>query len=304
MRSIYKYLLFVLLLSINPTLGFCGDLLIKFKELPKSEFGIKANDADVMSLSKDISEPKLSHTGKSYTTVNHMGFDVLNTSESINSWLVIDFLEFIKDAKKPVLDVGAGYGSISLLALAQGNTVVANDIAPEHLLSISKFALGRHLPLEKLYFNPNSFPGEMNFPANSLGAVMLHRVIHFMTPEQITTGLAKISRWLTPGGKVFIVVMSPQHKQFAGWFLPIYEQKWQEGDEWPGVNLPIQKALPDQAYNLPEVMHVMDDRPLRLALEKLGFIVEKSDFISMKHFATKPGERDGKEAVGIIAVKK
>jgi len=289
---------------INPMLAVSSDLLTIFKDLPYSEFGVKANNKVIEKLTKTISGPALSSSGKSYLTVNHMGFDVLNTRESINSWIINEFLEFTKFTKKPILDIGAGYGNISLTALAQGNEVVANDIAGEHLLNIRKFAFNKGLPLDKLYLNVYSFPNDMDFPNNSFDAVMLHRVIHFMTPQQIIEGFAKINKWLTPGGKVFIVVMSPQHKQFASWFLPIYEQKWQQGEEWPGVNLSVKEALPDQAYNLPEVLHVMDDRPLRLALEKLGFYIEKSDFISMQHFANKSGERDGKEAVGIIAVKK
>jgi len=304
MYNIKKFLLFLLFILISPMLAFSSDLLTIFKKLPHSEFGVKANNETIDNLAKIVTDPKLSATGKSYLTVNRMGFDVLNTAESINSWVVTEFLEFIKGTKKPVLDIGAGYGHISLTALAQGNKVVANDIALEHLLNIRKFALNKHLSVGQLYLNINSFPSEMNFPNNSFDAIMLHRVIHFMSPQQIIEGFAKISKWLAPGGKVFIVVMSPQHKQFADWFLPIYEQKWQQGDKWPGVNLPVKKALPDQVYNLPKVLHVMDDRPLRLAFEKLGFDIEKSEFISMRHFATKPNERDGKEAMGIVAIKK
>lgn len=304
MHNIRKFLLFLLFISINPTLAVSSDLLTIFKKLPHSEFGVKASNEAIENLAKIVINPKLSSSGKSYLTVNRMGFDVLNTSESINSWVVTEFLEFIKGTKKPILDIGAGYGNISLAALADGTKVVANDIAPEHLLNIRKFAQNRHLPIEQLYLNINSFPTEMNFSDNSFDAIMLHRVIHFMSPKQIIDGFTKINNWLAPGGKVFIVVMSPQHKQFANWFLPIYEKKWQQGDEWPGVNLLVKKALPEQLYNLPEVLHVMDDRPLRLALGKLGFDIEKSDFISMKHFATKLDERDGKEAMGIIAIKK
>ena len=114
--------------------------------------------------------------------------------------------------------------------------------------------------------------------------------------------LAKIGNWLIPGGQVFIVVMAPQHKEFSNWFLPIYEQRWQDGNNWPGM-LKVRKALPEQAYNLPEYLHVMDERPLRKALENLNFTIVNSGFISLKSFASKADDRDGKEAFGIIAAK-
>jgi SAM-dependent methyltransferase len=302
--NINKLLPLMLITFVSTAFASNDNLIDLFRKLPQSEWGVNSTIAAIDSLDELTTEPVLSSSGKSYLTVNKMGFDVLHTEQSRNSWLITEFLKFSKVAKNPVLDIGAGYGNISLMLLAQGNKVIANDLAIEHLLTIHKSAKISKLAQGNLYLNYAKFPGEMNFPDNSIDAVMLHRVIHFMSPAEIELGLSKIAKWLRPGGKIFIVVMAPQHKQFADWFLPIYNDKWQQGDKWPGVNLPVKKALPDQAYNLPEFLHVMDDRPLTLALENSGFKIEKKDFISMTHFAKKPNERDGKEAMGIIAVKK
>jgi hypothetical protein len=45
---------------------------------------------------------------------------------------------------------------------------------------------------EHLYMHPYRFPGEMMLKSNSLSGVILYRVIHLMTPDEIGEGLGKI----------------------------------------------------------------------------------------------------------------
>jgi len=270
--------------------------------LPITPLGIHATAVGLDNLTPLLADPPKSDTGKSLLTVNKMGFDVLNNTKTQQSWIILDILDFLKTAKSPVLDVGCGYGQITLIALAAGNTVIANDLATEHLLHLRKSALEAKLPIDSLYLSKVAFP-DLAIPDNTLSAVVLHRILHFLPPAQVELGLANVKKWLAPGGKVFIVVMAPQHKEFSSWFLPLYDQKWANGDKWPGAGLPVAKALPDQAYNLPSSLHVMDERPLRYALEKQGFVIEKIAYVDMKQFGKDSTTRDGHEAIGVIAVK-
>ena len=301
--KITKYI--VIVLSIFFLACCTTNLKHKFHSIPNSNLGVHASDSNLDELEKLFSTPPRSKTGKSLLTLNKMGFDVLDT-ENLSAWLLSEFTEFIKEKKqKTILDVGCGYGRISHLALAQNHKVIANDLMVEHLVYVRKAAHLRGLNMKNLYLKNAFFPNEMEFDKNSLDAVVLYRVIHFLSPEEIENGLAKIYTWLKPGGKVFIVVLAPQHKAYSDWFLPIYNARWESGDKWPGNKLSVHKALPAQEYNLPKYLHVMDDRPLKNVLEKHGFRIKKSGFVNMSRFSTKHDKykRDGNESFGIIAEK-
>lgn len=278
------------------------NLNTKFNKIVNHPYGVIASSPALDDLAKISSPPKLSHTGKSLLTVNKTGFDVLDNSLSKDNWLIEAFFEFTK-GEKTILDIGCGYGGLSLRALSRKNKVVANDIAAEHLIETRSRAIKADLDLQNLFLNNRSFPYETEFSPLSFDAVLMHRVIHFLSPNEIENGLSKIHAWLKSGGRLYIVVMAPQNKSFSDWFLPIYEDNWKKGNKWPGTDLLVEKALPSQSYNLPKYLHVMDERPLRHALEKYGFKILKADFIDMKHFGNKKDNRDGKEAFAIEAVK-
>ncbi|MBS0235786.1 MAG: class I SAM-dependent methyltransferase [Proteobacteria bacterium] len=281
-----------------------AELKRKFEALPSTVYGVRASAPGLDELMPMFLKPPVSVTGKSLLTVNKMGFDVLSNPQSQYNWLLKDFYSFIAIMPGIILDAACGYGNIALDTLAIGNIVIANDIAVEHLIEVRRRAIERNLATTHLYLNNKPFPYGIDLPSDSLKGAMFHRGPHLFSPKELEDGFALIHKWLQPGGKLFIVAMAPQHKSFADWFLPIYEERWTNGDKWPGTNLDVKKALPDQAYNLPEHLHVMDERPLRYALEKCGFKIKKVGFIDMKHFGKATENRDGHEAIGVIAVKK
>lgn len=264
-------------------------------------FGIIATSPLLDEIEQDLpASPPLSKTGKSLVTYNKLGFDVVDDTTIQESWLIQDILLFSKNAKHPLLDIGGGYGRLSKQMLTTGATVIYNDLEPSHLI------YGRKIVPENerqhLYLNAFNFPRGMILEPNSLSGVVLHRVAHFMHPDAFEEGIAKIKRWLVPGGKVFIAVLPPQHGEYRDKVLPLYEKRWKEGDAWPGVGFSSQDILPSQAYALPQSLHLMDGRPLEKVLTKYGFVIEKSGFIDMKRFGTHE-QRDGHELFGIIAKK-
>ncbi len=242
-----------------------------------------------------IPSEQLSASGKALKTLNQMGFDTVAVS---SNWITTAFIEFCHnnpDAR--VLDVGAGYGSISRTALEEGVHVISNDLSTgQLLLSRSKVAPNDR---KRLLLNNQRFP-DLDIPPHSIDAIILHRIIHFLPGEEIERALVKMKSWLKPGGKIFIVVMTPYHNGFSDWFLPEYQRKYQEGLKWPGDHLEVAKALPEQAYGLPKELHVMEAKVLSKVLKNNGYKIEKSDFISMKRFGMEPN-RDGREALGMIA---
>ena len=261
-------------------------------------FGIKADCERVQALLPSVpTEIPLSQTKKSYLTLNKFGFDVMDQVTTDESWIIQDLLSFCSESAGPTLDVGGGYGRLSLAMYLHGaKEIIYNDIEEEHLLMGIKHMSSS--AASSIYLDSRSFPQEMTFPPHSLKAVVLHRVLHFLPGTLIMRGIEKISQWLVDGGRVFIVVMAPQHSDFKDWFLPEYEKRWAAGEAWPGEGLNVSRALPQQAYNLPDALHVMDGRPLAKVLQKYNFIIEKEGFISMARYSS---NRSGQEAYGIIA---
>ena len=282
------------------------DLKRGFNAIASTAFGVRADEPGLDDLIEICPAPQKSKTGKSLLTANKMGFDILDNAKAQENWLVHELYNYITDGQpKIILDIGAGYGHLSLSALSKNkNIVISNDIAEEHLMEIRRRAIRDDLPLNHLYLNNKSFPNEIDLEDSSVDLIIAYRILHFLTAEEIEHGVVKMYKMLKENGKLFILVMAPQNKSFSEWLLPIYNNKWNLGNKFPGENLAVKEALPEQAYNLPEYLHVMDERPLRRVLEEHGFEVEVVDFVDMKYFGNIPHKRDGHESVGVIARKK
>lgn len=261
---------------------------------------IGADDSRLNEL--EVPEIKYSKTGKSFLTYNNMGFDT--TSEE-NNWLENAFFEFAglhDHGKAQFLEVGCGYGNIvkKFYQHTKNARLIANDLSEEHLL-ISRSKLAKE-ELSKLTLNLASFPEQSFDNDKKFTGIMLHRVLHLLSGDEIARSLQLAYDMLTHGGKVFIAINTPLNKDYSSWFLPEYDKNIEAGTRWPGEYLPVKKALPAQTYALPEYLHVMDSRVLHPELEKLGFKIEKSDFIGMQKFQTKT-KRDGREVIAVVAVK-
>ncbi|MDX1916749.1 MAG: class I SAM-dependent methyltransferase [Rickettsiaceae bacterium] len=300
MKTIFIFLVFLQGIYVN-----ANDISQKFNTINQLNYGVQATNTKLDDIEKLLPDIPVSKTGKSFLTVNKTGFDVLDTENQAN-WVLDAYSKFIsRNIPQTILDIGSGYGTISRMALKHNKVVIANDIAAEHLIYARKITKSQGLDLKNLYLNNSYFPSKIKVENDTLDAVVLYRVIHFLSPQEIEFGLSEIYKWLKRGGQVFIVVLSPQHKEYSDWFLPIYNAKWHSGNKWPGEGLEVSKALPKQQYNLPKYLHVMDDRPLQYALEKSGFTILKKGFIDMSRFNSSDNskKRDGKESFGIIAVK-
>lgn len=246
-----------------------------------------------------ITPPILSKTGKCFVTLNKMGFDINYTSLS---WVAEEFINFCQSHPgEYVLDVGAGYGFLSRYALSKKMFVISNDIEIQHLL-YSRKKVKDPDEIVRFFLNTAPFP-YLELPADSLRAVILHRVLHFLPGKEIDLGLENVKKWLKEGGKVYIMVISSEHIAYREQILPEFEQRKKNGDLWPGMYLDVPKYLPDQAYCLPDKLNIMDQEILEKALHRHGFEIERIGYISMQGFGIEKG-RDGKEAIGVIAVKK
>lgn len=228
-------------------------------------------------------------------TLNNRG----RTSDLPNEYSQ-EFIAFSAACAEPVLDIGAGFGVATLPALEQGATVIANDIEPRHLEIIAE-----KTPTSwraRLVLIPGSFPDELDFDDESLGAVHASNLMNFLRGEEIVRGVAKIYRWLKPGGRIFIVAGTPYAGNIER-FIPEYLARRAAGVAWPGEveNLRTFSSHPT-IVELPNFLHLLDDEVLRGVILDAGFDIKACE---MYLRANLPDylKWDGRENVGLIAQK-
>lgn len=263
-----------------------------FPEDEDTEFGISATRPDLV-ISNGLQIPQAAEDGK-IPTLNQTGF-MTPDQNSYN----LNFIEFAANCSRPVLDIGAAYGLTSLPALRKGAQVIANDIDPRHLLLLREQA--EEELRKRLFLSKKSFPNETEFPESSIGAILLCRVAHFLSENEMELALTKMTRWLAPEGRIFVVTMSPYH-HLLNEFLPEYVQKAERDIAWPGVINNMHAIAPHLEAQIPNFLHVMDNSSLGKAFEKRGLrIVQESFFDYARPNAKKS---DGKGYYGVIIEKK
>lgn len=246
-----------------------------------------------MSKSNPLPSPDTS--GCFIPTLNDMGY--MTTKLDYFSQAFVDYAASIHDE---VLEIGAAYGIATLAAIKKGAKVICNDLDPRHLEIIQQL-----VPLEfkhNLILVPGSFPGQLSFPKNSLGAVLICRVLHFFRGETIELSLEKIYSWLKPGGKVFIIADTPYMKNWSA-FIPEYEKRIRQRERWPGLITDLQHYQKEIINNLPPLVHALDDRILSRTLLEKGFIIEKISMINRCDDFPPNRRLDGRESVGAIGIK-
>lgn len=211
------------------------------------------------------------------------------------------FVESSAIAKLPVVDIGCAYGVATIPALEKGAKVYAVDIEQSHL-DILLDRTPAHLTKNLTVINA-TFPDSIDFPANSITAVLMSRVLSFLTPEQIQTGLKKIYNWLAPGGTVFAVNHTPYIKLFED-FIPEYETRQKSGELWPGLIPDLSGHPKYEFYKMPAWINLMDIDIIQRIFADVGFSLEKLEYFNSSEIVpVRDVQFDGRELVGCIATK-
>jgi SAM-dependent methyltransferase len=229
-------------------------------------------------------------------TLNHMGYMLSQPEKYIQA-----FIDFSAHAPGPVLDIGAAYGIATLPALEKGAYVIANDLDERHLQILKSQVPRSHL--RRLEIKPGRMPNEIDFKENSLGAVLASRVLNFVLPEELEPSFRKIFEWLKPGGKFFLLGGTPYMGNFRK-FLPTYQKQKIEGQEWPGFLGDIPFCTPERAQDLPKFINLFDKETLSRCLTKAGFFIEEMGYSPAIDEHPRDMKFDGREHIGVIALKK
>lgn len=200
------------------------------------------------------------------------------------------------------LEIGAAYGLVSIAAAAAGATVIANDLAAEHLEELQRRAHAS-LPAEafaRLRCLAGEFPGGLAIDDGSLGAIHCSNVLHFLSGPRLARGLRAMSRWLAPGGRVFLLCSTPFQAPFAD-FIPEFERRRAEGRQWPGW---IEKVSLYSRHKMlgvmPRSLHLLDAATLERELRGAGLALESIEYTRRADLAESL-MLDGRESLAVVA---
>lgn len=228
-------------------------------------------------------------------TQNQMGYMITHLDEINHA-----FLQFAKQSTFPVLDIGAAYGHVALEAATREIPIIVNDIDQRHI----DMVMLRATPQQRSYINPlrGRFPEDLLFQADSLGAVLICRVLHFFPPEEWINAVQVIFDWLVPGGKLFMTNESPYFGTMRD-FIPIYLERKRKGYPWPGLMMGMEYFDHNRKKDVNSVINLLSLAETKAVLEEVGFHIEHIQYLNREGIYPPDALYDGREAVGVIAVK-
>ncbi len=202
-----------------------------------------------------------------------------------------------------VLEIAGAYGLISYIVSKLGGKIILNDMSKEHLDIF--YSNIQENEKRNVIIKQGKFPDEVELSDSCLNAVLIANLFHFFRLEEIIIALEKVYKWLKPGGKVFITATSEKHGYTK--FLP--------KDKRDKMNIPGEGVFENAGdflknnipYNRPQFHHWISPQTMEYVINKAGFYLEKTSYISWKGVFGEVGDPwidDGREAVGAICSKK
>lgn len=221
----------------------------------------------------------------------------------------LDFIEFGKD--KRVLEIGGAYGSVmeKMLSKHPGTTYHLNDLDSHHLYIAAQKLSFSNIP-PKFLANAKFISGDASEidTKDQYDAILVARVLHFMDPEKLNNTVTKIFGLLKPGGRVFVVAITPYVKRYKS-FIKVYEERLAKGDAYPGYVNSLAPFLnkevtdPKQQTAISEGPFMfLDTTVLSREFEAQNFKIIKCKMTSLG-YQSESWSLDGRENVIMVAQK-
>jgi SAM-dependent methyltransferase len=213
--------------------------------------------------------------------------------------LSLRFIRFAAGCDAEVLDLGCAYGVAVIPALQAGARVCACDMDPRHLAILE----GLVDPVDgvRLSVVCGKAP-QIDFEEQRFGAILSSRMFHFLRGDEIETTIAKMYRWLRPGGRLFLIADTP----YAGVLrqcVPEYLQRKLSGERWPGFIADYAPYMPRGSKRVdPPFINLMDPDILSDVCLRAGFSIELAEFMP-RIAKLSDADPQGRDHVGLVAVR-
>lgn len=229
------------------------------------------------------------------STLNQMGYMARKLDEVQQA-----FINFCIEREGGLyLDIGAAFGIATLAALQAGKKIISCDLEQKHLDAIRQ-ATPRHL-LKNLVLQAGHFPQNLRFNPHMFDGILCAMVLHFTLPEDMHETLTHLREILIPKGRVFVTVSSPYQGVLKD-FIPLYEERFQRGENFPGYIANIGDYVPHRSDTLPSKNIVFCLKALRNLFEREGFHVLDCFSFTRENLPSDLSY-DGREYTGLIATK-
>ena len=237
----------------------------------------------------------------------------LNKKGAIIPFLDESTTEFVKDAKgKKVLEIGGGYGKVMIETLLKNSSVTydINDLDERHLFIAANILNSSKIKQsikEKVKFISGDISKKLNI-SYKYDAILIARVLHFFSPIQLDSAIQNIYDLLTPGGKVYIVAITPYVKRYES-FIPIYEHRLKENTQFPGYVENLRDWVNKDSTSLDQLNAIDNVHFMFLDVSVLTNLFAKHNFKIIKcqttglGFTSASWSLDGRENVILIAQK-
>ena len=226
-------------------------------------------------------------------------------------WVTEKFISYASKNNRKAFEVGSSYGLVSVIGdlKAENKDYTAVDVDKRHLGILALEIKSKYSQFSSFVkFINGEYPDDINLPDEEFDAILISRVLHFFSPYEIEKTLADCYRILKPGGRVYTIAITPYVKRFAS-FIPEYEKNFDNGDDYPGFVKSL-ASYADPSVTTKKQMenlhkgHFMflDSRVLVKAFKKVGFEIHSAKETPLQ-YVSKTWQYDGRENVGVIAVK-
>jgi hypothetical protein len=221
----------------------------------------------------------------------------------VDSWLK----SIEKNPSQALFEVGGAYGNVARAALVKGIAkYYLNDCEEKHLkIFVKQLREDKkdHM-LSSLELIVGRCPVDVKLRNDSLDAILVNKVLHFFTPDNIDSFVEWMKKGLKVGGLVYIFTISPFYKGHEE-ILIGYEERKKQGIRFPGWCSSCEKMDIGKIYNplvRPVSLLYMEMSTLKELFQEHGFhIVEEFDLAIINE--KNPEWRPGKDMAGIIAQK-